>query len=168
MPYVWSFVYAIVHDNESISMRAEDGPPETHEPSDYLNTLLRDPTSSHLLETLVTRSPDLAFGVLWTYYFQGKLTRLSIHPVANFVVAKSFERLDEQQLREVCLELSGSWARIIRKSMPYLQSSSATLPFIRGITTWSLVVPHRSRSVLERFRNRSRRGTDDCLLVVQR
>ncbi|KDQ29289.1 hypothetical protein PLEOSDRAFT_1092908 [Pleurotus ostreatus PC15] len=94
------------------------GPPETHEPSDYLNTLLRDPTSSHLLETLVTRSPDLAFGVLWTYYFQGKLTRLCIHPVANFVVAKSFERLDERQLREVCLELSGSWARIIQASRP--------------------------------------------------
>ncbi len=78
----------------------------------------------------MARSPDLAFGVLWKYYFQGKLTRLSIHPVANFVVAKSFERLDEQQLREVYLELSGSWTRIIRKFMPCMQSSNVALPFI--------------------------------------
>lgn len=153
MPYVWSFCHAVVHNNRS--MRAEDGPPETHEPSDYLNTLLRDPTSSHLLETLVTRSPDLAFGVLWKYYFQGKLTRLSIHPVANFVVAKSFERLDEQQLREVYLELSGSWTQIIRKFMPCLQSSNATLPFIRGVATWYPVVPHRSCGVPGGFRKRS-------------
>ncbi|KAG9219045.1 hypothetical protein CCMSSC00406_0001455 [Pleurotus cornucopiae] len=136
----------------------QDGPPETHETSDYLNTLLRDPTSSHLLETLVTRSPDLAFGVLWTYYFQGKLTRLSIHPVANFVVAKSFERLDERQLREVCLELSGSWARIIQASRPgVLLSLTDRAVSLKGLGTeveeamfaaFGLTTPEQKRALV--------------------
>ncbi|KAG5645777.1 hypothetical protein DXG03_005314 [Asterophora parasitica] len=70
------------------------------EPSDYLNTLLRDPTSSHLLETIVSRSPEEVFAVLWTTYFKGKLARLAIHPVANFVLAKALDRLSNGQLAE--------------------------------------------------------------------
>lgn len=46
-------------------------PLEKPEPSDYVATLLRDSTSSHLLEKLVTLVPDLAFNVLWEQYFQG-------------------------------------------------------------------------------------------------
>lgn len=85
------------------------------EESDYLNTLLRDPTSSHLLETIVARSPDTAFSALWTTYFQGKLIRLSAHPVANFVVAKALERASPQQLADACSELHGSSGKIISK-----------------------------------------------------
>jgi hypothetical protein len=83
------------------------------EGSDYLNTLLRDTTSSHLLETIFTRSPDDAFGVLWNLHLKGKLQRLSVHPVANFVVAKAFGRADEDQLLEACQELADSWQKII-------------------------------------------------------
>lgn len=83
------------------------------ESTDYLNTLLRDPTSSHLLETIVTRSPDKAFVVLWDLYFKGKLHRLAIHPVANFVVAKAMERVAPEQLSEACEELNGTWNKLI-------------------------------------------------------
>ena len=83
------------------------------EPSDFLGTLLRDATSSHLLETLVTKSSPRIFSSLWSTYFQQQLPRLSIHPVANFVVACALSRINEVQLGGVCDELSKSWQKII-------------------------------------------------------
>lgn len=45
------------------------------------------------------------FKGLWNVYFKGKLGRLSAHPVANFVVGKALERVNEEQLGEACEEL---------------------------------------------------------------
>ncbi|KAJ7725102.1 armadillo-type protein [Mycena metata] len=73
--------------------------------SDYLNTLLRDPTSSHLLETIVSRCPAPAFSILWATYFKNNLPRIASHPVANFVLAKA------AQLREACAELHNVWPK---------------------------------------------------------
>ncbi|KAJ7047787.1 hypothetical protein C8F04DRAFT_1060117 [Mycena alexandri] len=84
--------------------------------SDYLNTLLRDPTSSHLLETIVSKCPDLAFSILWATYFQGNLARIASHPVANFVLAKAVERLSVAQLTEACTELHNVWPKLIQTS----------------------------------------------------
>ncbi|KAG6833595.1 hypothetical protein H0H87_004222 [Tephrocybe sp. NHM501043] len=98
-----------------ISAVAND-PDTTVEPSDYLNTLLRDPTSSHLLETIVSRSPGPAFACLWAAYFTGKLARLANHPVANFVLAKALERVSVEQLSEACVELDGTWNKLITSS----------------------------------------------------
>ena len=75
--------------------------------SDYVGALLRDPTSSHLLETLVFRLPDNVFEVVWKTYFTGKLSRLAVHPVANFVVARCLERVNGKQLREASEEIEG-------------------------------------------------------------
>lgn len=86
---------------------------EQLEASDYLVTLLRDPTASHLLETMVSRCPDPAFNILWMTYFRGKLARLATHPVANFVVAKAAERLNPAQLKAALEELESSWNKII-------------------------------------------------------
>lgn len=91
----------------------DENPSAVPEQSDYLATLLRDPTSSHLLETLVTRAPNRAFAILWSTYFQGKLSRLSAHPVANFVIARALEKINAEQLGEACEELKDSWAKII-------------------------------------------------------
>ncbi|KAG1780420.1 armadillo-type protein [Suillus placidus] len=88
-------------------------PDEQLEASDYLVTLLRDPTSSHLLETMVSRCPDPAFTILWATYFRGKLARLVTHPVANFVVAKAVERLNPTQLKGALEELESSWNKVI-------------------------------------------------------
>lgn len=86
------------------------------EASDYVGTLLRDPTSSHLLETIVSRSPPRAFDILWELYFKAKLARLAAHPVANFVVAKALERLSPEQMTEAYEELSTLWHKMIRMS----------------------------------------------------
>jgi len=93
----------------------DEDPSVIPEQSDYLSTLLRDPTSSHLLETLVTRAPDHAFAILWSTYFQGKLARLSGHPVANFVVARAMDRLNVSQLGLACEELKSACGKIISK-----------------------------------------------------
>ncbi|KAF5364123.1 hypothetical protein D9756_000966 [Leucocoprinus leucothites] len=92
-----------------------DGQPLS-EPSDYLNTLLRDTTSSHLLETIFARSPRNAFDVLWSLYLEYKLPRLAVHPIANFVVAKALERANEARLSGACQELKGTWPKIIASS----------------------------------------------------
>jgi nucleolar protein 9 len=78
-------------------------------------TLLRDPTSSHLLETLVNRASEPVFAALWSIYFVGKLPPLAAHPVANFVVTKALYRTDEKQLQEAYAELQNSWQKIIRE-----------------------------------------------------
>lgn len=85
---------------------------EPHPPSDYVGTLLRDPTSSHLLETLVRRLPEGAFDAVWATYLAGKLGRLAVHPVANFVVAKALERVNERRLQQACEELEGAAGKI--------------------------------------------------------
>lgn len=101
------------------------------EASDYLNTLLRDPTSSHLLETIVSRSPDNAFAVLWSTYFQGKLARLALHPVANFVLAKALERVSADQLSAACGELQASWGKMISTWFATLYCHRVSTPLHR-------------------------------------
>ncbi|KAJ7638452.1 armadillo-type protein [Roridomyces roridus] len=95
---------------------ARDDPNAIPPASDYLNTLLRDPTSSHLLECIVSRCPDTSFSILWASYFKGNLPRLASHPVANFVLAKALERVDAPQLSEACAELHNTWRKIIQTS----------------------------------------------------
>ncbi len=63
------------------------------EASDYLTTLLRDPTSSHLLETLVSRCPDTVFGMLWSTYIEHTLKKLAMHPGAKFVMPRHLIKL---------------------------------------------------------------------------
>ncbi|KAH9894177.1 ARM repeat-containing protein [Cubamyces lactineus] len=98
-----------------IALLHED-PNATAPESDYLVTLLRDPTASHLLETLVLRSPQRVFDLLWQTYFTGKLARLAVHPVANFVVAKAFERLRSEQLQAAVEEVRGVAGKIVKNA----------------------------------------------------
>ncbi|EJD54013.1 ARM repeat-containing protein [Auricularia subglabra TFB-10046 SS5] len=82
------------------------------EPSDYLTTLLYDTTASHLLESLVSRSPPAVFSLLWRVYFAGKLQKLAVHPVANFVVARAVDRLSADELRDALEEMDGVCAKM--------------------------------------------------------
>lgn len=96
------------------ALRALDNAPDqVPTASDYLGTLLRDPTSSHLLETLVARSPPAVFALLYRTYFAGKLGRLAAHPVANFVVARAVRRADEKVLLEAVEELDGALGKVV-------------------------------------------------------
>lgn len=106
----------VLHTSTSIKLRnpfLEEPLSVLPEPSDYVNTLLRDPTSSHLLETVIRRFPKESFAILWLTYFHDKLARLTNHPVANFVVAKALERASAEQLGEALQELNGAWQKSI-------------------------------------------------------
>jgi len=92
--------------------------------SDYLGTLIRDANGSHVLETLVNRCPAIAFDVIWRTYFEGKLPRLTVHPVANYVVAKTLERVSRSQLEGALQELDGTWSKLIRMFMVSLLSGA--------------------------------------------
>ena len=100
----------------------------TPEPSDYLTTLLRDPTSSHLLETLVSRSPLAVFSTIWSLYFDRNLARLAAHPVANFVVARTIERLDKAQLEDALHRLEDFWGKLRSESCMNGNTSSLRRP----------------------------------------
>ncbi|KAG9127153.1 Nucleolar protein 9 [Ceratobasidium sp. 392] len=87
---------------------------EQLEHSSYVETLLRDPTASHLFETLVRHAPEQTFRTLWSLYFKNKLTKLSSHPVANFVVGKAVLILDTEMLLEAIQEVDGVASKLIK------------------------------------------------------
>jgi nucleolar protein 9 len=93
--------------------RADEAPGETPAPSDYLGTLLRDPTASHLLETLVRRAPPAVFALLFRVYCVGRLARLANHPVANFVVAQAIARTPADAFAGVVDELAPEFGKLV-------------------------------------------------------
>ncbi|KAJ3534526.1 hypothetical protein NM688_g7124 [Phlebia brevispora] len=101
---------------DGLVTRQHEGTTADVEASDYVGTLLRDPTSSHLLETLVRRLESRPFDIVWAIYLNGKLARLSVHPVANFVVGKALERVNEKQLLEACEELRPVSEKLFKSS----------------------------------------------------
>ncbi|KAF8339196.1 armadillo-type protein [Cantharellus anzutake] len=81
---------------------------------DYIEALLKDATSSHLMEVLVEISPPQIFHQIWATYFVGRLGQYITHPIVNFVVAKAVSRIDnEDHLRGLLAEAKGGWARSI-------------------------------------------------------
>jgi hypothetical protein len=55
---------------------------------------------------MIQSTSEVVFKQLWTIYFAGKLGRLAVHPVANFVVSAAFAKLDEESLTSVVVEMS--------------------------------------------------------------
>ncbi|KAG8218314.1 armadillo-type protein, partial [Butyriboletus roseoflavus] len=126
-----------------------EDPTASIEPSDYLVTLLRDPTSSHLLETLVSRCPERVFNILWSTYFEGKLVRLVLHPVANFVVAKAVERQDSKQLDNTLEELKSVSSRtgVLRALIDRSRSLVLIARFISSLSMEDLIrIAHNATS----------------------
>ncbi|KAF9950954.1 Nucleolar protein 9 [Modicella reniformis] len=56
----------------------------------YVETLLRDQVGSHLLEKIVQVASPALFQKFYTSYFRGRLSKLSFHPVANYVIQQFF------------------------------------------------------------------------------
>lgn len=66
---------------------------ELGERLDHLETLLRDPVGTHVLETLLKSVPKNIHSRFWRLYLKGRVIKLGTHPVANFVVASGIKRL---------------------------------------------------------------------------
>jgi len=108
--------------NEPQPSYADNDSSSVPEASDYIATLFRDPTSSHLLETLVSRCPESVFCILWTIYFERSLKKLAMHPVANFVIAKALERANFEQLSYAMNELRDSLGKFRRMYASHMLS----------------------------------------------
>ena len=81
--------------------------------SDYVGTLLRDQTASHVLQTVIKHAPPYAFHSVWRTYFVGKLAKLAVHPIANFIVTEAIGRLDEGGLGDALSEVGKKLGKAI-------------------------------------------------------
>ena len=70
------------------------------------------------------RLPAEIFDVVWKVYLEGKLARLAVHPVANFVVAKALERVSVEQLTMACEEVRSVAEKIISRFRTYVQKKA--------------------------------------------
>lgn len=70
------------------------------EPSAYVATLLKDTTSSHLLETILLHAPPPVFDGLWSTYLcpNGDASKIAVHAVSNYVLAKAVTKASGTQL----------------------------------------------------------------------
>lgn len=111
--FFWSI--ALIHTPASSLVVQDPSSSSPHTRSDYLETLIRDPTSSHLVEVLVLVSPIEVFRAIWATYFVGRLGKLIGHPVANFVLAKAVGRLEELDMRGLMEEIGTGWEKTVSK-----------------------------------------------------
>ena len=95
------------------------------------------------------RLPEEAFDIAFATYLEGKLARLAVHPVANFVVAKALERVSAKQLAAACEEIRSVADKIFSSviSPTSVVHSVLTVPYqnLRGQVCsgpWSIVQQH--------------------------
>ncbi len=68
--------------------------------------------------------------MLWMLTIEsGRLGKLAAHPVANFPVARAFERLDEDQFQAALSEMEGTWSKLLSEQQV---KYSMNLPHING------------------------------------
>jgi nucleolar protein 9 len=111
-----------------LSHFVDASPPIETPESDYIGTLLRDQTASHVLQTVIKHAPPYAFHHAWQTYFVGKLAKLADHPIANFVVTEAIGRLDEA-------ELGGALSEVGRKLGKAVGGSSDSNGIWRPVLT---------------------------------
>jgi len=61
-------------------------------------------------------APEKVIGTLWDTYITGKIGRLAIHPVANFVVAAGFARLEGEKIVSSIQEMSKVVSKCLSES----------------------------------------------------
>lgn len=120
------------------SSRFLDGSPPKETPeSDYVGTLLRDQTASHVLQTVIKHAPPYAFHHTWRTYFVGNLAKLAVHPIANFIVTEAIGRLDKDGLEGALSELGTKLGKAVGGSNG---SHQIRLPSLTGEKTKVVVV----------------------------
>ncbi|KAG0254284.1 Nucleolar protein 9 [Mortierella polycephala] len=100
-PVLQLLLEVLAKDNESakdelvdkllMDITREEAPGHKNDDRDaYVETLLRDQVGSHLLEKIVRVASPALFQKFYTSYFRGRLSKLSFHPIANYVIQNFF------------------------------------------------------------------------------
>ncbi|KAG8932105.1 Nucleolar protein 9 [Tulasnella sp. 418] len=83
---------------------------------EYLGRLMRDSTSSHLIEKIITLVGGDKLRNIWNTYLRDDLVSLATHPTANFVIAKAIDRSDTADI-QYCLNQSQKiWPDCVRNN----------------------------------------------------
>lgn len=87
--------------------------------SDHLEALLRDPIGSHLLERVTSVCPVSVLRLFWQTYIKGRVAKLGVHPIANFVVSRVVRRLDAEEdnndLADAISEIAQAGEKLVSK-----------------------------------------------------
>ncbi|KAG8961677.1 Nucleolar protein 9 [Tulasnella sp. 419] len=83
---------------------------------EYLGRLMRDSTSSHLIEKIITLVGGDKLRNIWNTYLRDDMVSLATHPTANFVIAKAIDRSDTADI-QYCLNQSQKiWPDCVRNN----------------------------------------------------
>lgn len=80
----------------------------TFDKSDYVEDLMKDEIGSHVIQSLLSHSPEHVVIQYWLVYIRGRLCKLGSHPIANFIVAIVVKRMgkdNEDFVSEACKEI---------------------------------------------------------------
>ncbi|KAG8863724.1 Nucleolar protein 9 [Tulasnella sp. 330] len=82
----------------------------TKEHSDHLHQIFRHPVGSHFVEVVVASASEPVFRQLWNRLIRKNLSSLVNDPVANFVVASAFGKVNAKGLEDVMPLPSTAWS----------------------------------------------------------
>jgi nucleolar protein 9 len=80
---------------------------------------------------MLLSSPEKVFAAIWSTYFEGKIGKLAIHPMSNFVVAKAIERLSKEGVERVVTE-----CKAVSGGRGMISTSTFTLFSVYDNSSW--------------------------------
>ncbi len=82
-------------------MNSEKAPDIAITSNEHFSKLACDSVGSHLLELVTAQAPDSLFRSIWRCCFSLELETLILDPLANFVAATAFGRVDEEEMEDI-------------------------------------------------------------------
>lgn len=127
--------------------------------ADFIETLLRDTTGSHTLQNLIavlpTKGKSSPFDSFYDTYLKGRLAKLALHPMANFVVQTALERIsDSSRAEQVIADLGPSFGDLVQNTREGV---------VRAVIDLSSRTGASQEEILEAVRNAY--GCSDDMLV---
>jgi nucleolar protein 9 len=121
-------------------------------PQPFPTLLLTSSTGTRLFETILRTAPEEIFKQIWKLYFEGRIGKLAVHPMANFVVARGVSRLRIEEIERVIRECgSVSGGRGLISKLP-IKSARGSL---RLCSEWRLTAETARTSVLQALVDRA-------------
>lgn len=120
-PYSVSFVQVLVALEAQVSNTSTQtilftllGGEEFSERDDYIESILREPSGSKLIETIVDSVPATHFDKLYQVYFAGRTAKFARNPITNFVLQRLITNVNyPTMINEISSELAPAFKDLI-------------------------------------------------------